>query len=208
MKRKTTFFIMTTIIISIVVGGILALREVASPKLANPSKSTGLTVMQFGLYAVLTREEMIDQSEVIFLGKVMDISPTRWNQDDGTQWQDEATGFGLQLHYVEFEVIKPIVDGLDIGSQATITILGPSPLDGFAEHNLKVDDEAVVFAVQRELAWQSGSKTILRLTNAPMNSNFILKEDGVYSAEPDSPPVLLKDLLREIALRRKTLIQP
>lgn len=208
MKLRTFPYITVALMIGIVTGGILALREAITPQLTDHLAPTGLSVMQHGLYAVLTREEMIDQSDVIFLGKVMDISPTRWNRDDGDQWQDEATGFGLQLHSVEFEVIKPIVDELGLGPQATITILGSSPLDGFADHSLKAGDEAVIFAVQRELAWQGGSKTILRLTNAPMNSNFILKEDGLYSAEPDSPPVAWKELLQEITLRRKTLIQP
>ena len=208
MNRKLTLRLIVTIAIGVIAVTVLATSKTQPGNSVEVSQVSDDTVMRFTLYNTLTRERMIDETDVVLLGKVTSISPTRWNQDDGTPWQDEATGFGLQLHYVEFEVIEAILDEVGIGQQVTLTVLGASPIDGSAEHDLKVSDQAVIFAVQRELAWRNGLRTVLRLTNAPMNSYFVLREDGLHGTEPSSPPVSYEDLIREIAQRRTTLIQP
>jgi hypothetical protein len=71
---------------------------------------TTIEIKQLYSYISLTREEMIDRAQIIFVGKVTSIPPTQWNQDSGEAWAD-----GLMLHYIELEVLEPIVDtiGLD-----------------------------------------------------------------------------------------------
>lgn len=53
---------------------------------------------------------MIDKADAIFVGKVLVISPTFYNKDSGEYWYDEHTGVGLQLHSIELEVLRSIVD--------------------------------------------------------------------------------------------------
>ena len=42
-----------------------------------------IVVEQDTLYVYLDQDQTIDRADVIFLGKVVNISPTHWNQDNG-----------------------------------------------------------------------------------------------------------------------------
>lgn len=180
-----------------------------------------IIIEQESSYMSLTREEMIDQAAVIFVGKVVNISPTRWNQDSGEPWYDEATGSGLQLHYIELEVLQPIVDTIGLDKRVTITALGASPVDGQADkegdevitqsgpdHDLKVGNEAVIFAIQTDLAWRDGTRPILELMGVPRDAHFIRGDDGQYHGRPNEKPVSLEELINRVAQRRETLVQP
>jgi hypothetical protein len=176
------------------------------PEAATPSD---VRVEQLSSYIRISREEMIDESDAIFLGKVVGISPTRWNQDSGEEWYDSVSGSGLQLHTIEFEVLEPIVDTIGLGQPVTITVLGSSPLEGSADHDLKVDDQAVIFARAGEIAWRGGTmRPVWLLTGAPSDSHLILGDNGLYAGRWNEGPVSLEQLISRIAQRRDTLVQP
>ena len=177
----------------------------------EPEATATPTIQIIQLYSFVSigREEMIDQSDAIFLGRVTDISPTRWNQDSGEEWVDSESGSGLQYHTIEFEMFERFVDTLGLGRQVTITALGISPLEGSADHDLQLGDQAVIFAVARDLAWRGGTtRPIVRLTNAPTESYYIQKDDGLYQGRWNEDSVSLEALIGRVAERRETLIQP
>ena len=178
-------------------------------------------VEQHASYVLYTREEMIDSADVIVVGKVISISPTRWNQDSGEQWdsiEEEPLIFdpnnppptALQLHTVELEVVQPIADTVGLDKQITITVLGKSPLDGHADHSLKVGDQAIIFAVQTDLVWRNekGTKQIFELVGVPSDAHFIVGDDGLYHGRPDENPFLLAEVINRVAQRRPILVEP
>jgi len=160
-------------------------------------------VVQYSSYLRITREEMIDQADIIFVGKVVGISPTQWNQDSGEAWDG-----GLQLHYIELEVLEPIVDTIGLGEHVTLIALGRSPLEARADHALKEGDQAVIFARQKELAWRDGRRAVIKLMGDPSDSHFIVGDDGLYHGRWNEGPVSFEQLLNRIAQRRETLVQP
>ncbi|MCX7680847.1 MAG: hypothetical protein N2508_02580 [Anaerolineae bacterium] len=178
-------------------------------------------------YIALTREQMIDQADLIFLGEVSHISPTRWNQDSGEYWDDDETrdlyDTALPYHEIELIVIQPIVDAVGVEEQVIITVLGNSPVGpepqtggftvivaGAPSHDLKVGDRVVVFARQGEIAWRGGMRPAILLMGVPRDSYLIQGEDGLYHhRQPDvEEPVSLEALSAHIARRRETLVQP
>ena len=176
-----------------------------------------ITVYQEMSTVAYTREELIDRSAVIFEGKVLSISPTFWNQDSGEYWYDD--GVGLQLHTLEVEVLRPIVDTLGMQKQVIIYILGSSPLDGGAEgdgttihqgsgnYEMTVGDQVVFFAGQIELAWREGGTRKLLMSYPPLDT-FVQRPDGTYYDPWDYGSISFEELLGEIAARRTTLVQP
>lgn len=120
-------------------------------------------------YALLTRSQMIDSADAIFVGRVTDISPTTWNQDNGQYWEQEIEGTtmnAMPVHQLAVAVLEPIKDEIGLGETAVLTINGKSPADdgpvpisdslelgGTADYDLKVGDQLVLFVEQREFAW-------------------------------------------------------
>lgn len=193
----------------VVVGLALLFLELVPRQEPEAATASDATVEHLFSYALISREEMIDESDVIFLGKVVSISRTRWNQDSGEEWYDSESGSGLQLHTIGFEVLKPIVDTIGLGQQVTITVLGRSPLEGSADHDLKMDDQAVIFADSGEIAWRGGTmRPVLLFTGVPSDSHFILRDNGLYEGRWNEEPVSLEQLIDRIAQRRETLVQP
>jgi len=181
--------------------------------LAKPEAQQDVTVVQHASYIGVTRDDMIDSADAIFLGKVVAISPTRWNRDNGEEWNDDATGgdSGIQIHTIEVKIIQPIVDVIGLGEQITITALGTSPLDGIADHNLKGSDQAVFFIVQSQLAWrEGGTKPILEFMGGPEYSYFLQGKDGLchYEYLGDVLAVSFDEAVSLVAQERTTLIQP
>lgn len=144
-----------------------------------------------------TREELLTQADLIFAGKVLEISPTRWNQDSGEYWtettEEGVTAEGIQLttthsawpvYEIRLAVTEPIVDQIGVGQEVVLTLLGKSPVDAAASDtasdvqveaetvNLKVDQELVVFAVQTELAWRDPSRPVELITSPDGTSYF------------------------------------
>lgn len=139
----------------------------------------------------LSREAMFEEADIIFVGKVTNISPTKWNQDSGEYWQ-EVTEEGLTengenvttthsawpVHELEVAVGQAIVDEVGIDEKVTLTLLGKSPVDsnqaddgqnvqieGDATHAIQLGDEILVFAFQTEIAWRDPNRPIELVTN-------------------------------------------
>lgn len=182
-------------------------QEGSPPSNVIPGESTSpdttIEIVQDFSYISLTREEMIDQAEIIFVGKVTRISPTQWNQDSGEAWAG-----GLQLHYIELEVLEPIIDTIGLGEHVTLTALGRSPLEVRADYALKEGDQAVIFARQTKLDWRDGRRPIFQLLGVPSDAHFILGDDELYHGRWNEEPISFEQLLNRIGQRRETLVQP
>jgi hypothetical protein len=180
--------------------------------LGGQSDKQTVTVVQHASYVEVTSEEMMASADAIFVGQVVSLSPTQWNQDSGEEWNDDAIGgdSGFQIHTVEVEILQPIVDTVDLGKHITLTALGRSPIDGHADHDLWETRQAVFFVVQTELAWRGGgTRPIFELIGAPSHSYFLLADDGLYHDDrPEALAMSLEDIIRLIAQRRGILIQP
>ena len=212
MNRKWSIYLIGSLVIGLIAG--LAMTAIdayhkrqgisshaRTDKQGETSSSTidFSKVRQESPYLGLTREQMIDKAGIILVGKVTDISATSWNQDNGEPWYDQATGFGLQLHYVALDVVQPIVDTIGLGKQLTIVILGPSPLDGHSDDDLKVGDQAIFFAATTELAWREEQRRpIIELLTYPPDATFKLGDDNLYEG------ISLEEMINQIAQRRAT----
>jgi len=176
-----------------------------TPSLAPTANVESQVVQQF-LYAMLTREEMIKRADAIFMGKVIDISSTLWNQNNGEYWEDENGNdefSPLQLHYVQMEVTRPIVGNIVAGERITITVLGRSPLDGISDHALRLGKQAVVFLSQTEIIWRDGKRAIWGFTNAPDISADIESKDGLYYSPQNQALLTFDELLQEVSEKRR-----
>lgn len=132
-------------------------------------------------YVMATREELIDEADVILVGRVNHISPTRWNQDSGEYWEEvttegefETAHSALPVHYLEIEIVWLIVDDIGIEEKfVTLTAVGKSPVDdtnlteenniqvaGLPDHHLQAGNEVIIFIRQTELAWHDEAHPI------------------------------------------------
>lgn len=193
------------LLLAFLVGGMVGCAQATqSPATQNPHPGVeDVTVEQFASYAFLTREQMTNEAEAIFTGRVMSVSPTRWNQDSGEPWSG-----GLLIYQVEMEVDQAIVDVIGLDKRVTLTILGNSPLDGRADHDLKVGDQGVFFVRKTELDWQGGTRPIIQLLGVPSNSYFLSDASGLYTGALLDKPTSLTDIISQIASQRPTLVQP
>lgn len=178
----------------------------------GPRDQEKMIVVQDMSYVEVSRDEMIDSADAIFVGKVISISPTHWNQDNGEEWNDDAIGgdSGLQIHTIEVEIIRPIVDTIKLEKRITITVLGSSPIEGYADHNLKESAQAVFFVRQTELAWRGGeTRLVFEFIGAPVYSYYLRESDGMYhDGRPNAQALSLDGIIKLIAQRRADLIQP
>lgn len=203
-KRKN---VLISVILGIVGG--LAISSLQSWLLAStkgPSpEAVSTVVVQHSSSELLTRETMITQADAIFVGKVVSISPTSWNQDNGSYWDD-----GFLLHTVDVEILRPVAGNKEFmrNGNISITILGNSPLDGIAEHSLKVGDQAAFFVNKTEIAWREGNKTVFILLGVPTDSYFLLGKDGLYHGRYNEPPISIEQLISQISDRREVITQP
>jgi hypothetical protein len=153
-------------------------------------------------YGIMPFEQIIENSQAIFLGKVTDISGTSWNQDDGTYW-----GGGLPVYSIQAEVLQPIVDTLGMPEQVTVTQVGYSPLEHGPAASLAAGQRAVFFVVQVDIAWRGGPRRVLRTTNTDTDSILIVGDDR-YPGQLDDQAARLESILHDIAARREILPQP
>ena len=54
----------------------------------------------------MTTEQVIDDADVILIGKVASLSPSRWNQDSGEYWEDGNSEMA-NLQYYELVELRP-----------------------------------------------------------------------------------------------------
>lgn len=187
-----------------IVALILAQLVLFSCSRANTQEVNSVTpetivVEQDTLYVYLDKDQIIDNADLIFLGKVLDISPTHWNQDNGEEWRG-----GLLIHTADIEVLRPLVAGVNKSDVITVTVLGESPLDGAADHDLALGDQAIFFVRHTDLAWrESGSRPIQQLVGTPLDSYYRQRTDGLFSRPADSEPVSMTELTAQIGQRRE-----
>ena len=102
-KQRFAFLWSGAVASSIIVGLLLAscfrapIRLQPNSPLAiglnHPAKASNPAVRGMGferMYASHTFAEMTDLADTIFVGKVTDISPVQWNQDNGEYWGAES----------------------------------------------------------------------------------------------------------------------
>ena len=168
----------------------------ASTPACNPNESVILD------YELMPYEQIIDNSDAIFVGRILSVSCTSWNQDSGNYWDG-----GLPVYTMEVQLLQPIVDTLGLSEQVTITQVGYSPLDTERANALVVGQQAVVFVVETDIAWRDGLRRVLRTTNADTDS-VIAIGDNSDPAQIDDEAVRLEGIIQGIAERRDTLLPP
>lgn len=145
-------------------------------------------------------------AEVIFLGEVTAISPTRFNQDSGEYWDG-----AMPVHMVTFRVVEPLVDEIGLAREVTLTEMAGSPADvgttrvqtaeGEAQyeatvsHQLTIGQEVVVLAARREFAWREGTRETLGFAVWAGDSYFFSDGQGNYRRNnSELPPMTLEEL--------------
>lgn len=150
--------------------------------------SNDIRIVQHATYIALPYEEIVNTADIIFVGRVTNISASKWNQDNGEYWGDYA----IQYHTIQFEVSKFIVDKIGAADQKTveITLIGDVMLIGTSvpernqDYNLQIGDEVLVFAGKTDFAWREGSsKSVIMLRTAPSLSFFVRKPNGNFEGQ-------------------------
>lgn len=195
MKRPVTIGLVICVVLALaLVAYKTSIQTATTADSEQELSSEQLSVSIDSEYISVTRDEAIESADLIFAGKVTNISATQWNQDSGEYWrettvEDAARGFETShtawpIHYVELSIIEPIIDEIRVDRTVTLTILGKSPveqghttsrisvqIEGQPPHALTVDDEVIVFAAQTEIAWRDPARPI-RLVEAPDGTTY------------------------------------
>lgn len=150
-------------------------------------------------YIELTLDEMIEQADMIFVGKVTNITSTSWNQDSGEYWEEvfeeenglETIHSALPVHQVELSVIQPLVNEDKFDKKVTLTLLGKSPIDNEitvrnsvslkndADYKLQIGDEVIIFATQTHVPWRDANKPIEFVNESDGSSYFDIGKRSV-----------------------------
>lgn len=165
---------------------------------SQESSEEDLTVSFETTSVYFTYQELVSQADIIFTGSVLNISPTKWNQDSGEYWSETTieglTADGEQLttthnawpvYEIEMKVTRPFVDKVGVGQEAvTLVMLGKSPLDDDnlivesgvrleADNvNIQTGQDLLVFGLQTELAWRDPNRPIELLKQADGTAYF------------------------------------
>lgn len=164
-------------------------------------------------YVAISLSEMLEQSDAIFIGRVVNISDSQWNSDSGERWE-AAEGYNqptpLLIHYIEVEVVHAIADNIGLGKTVIITVLGENSrsLPYASEHDLVLDNQAVFFVLQREIAWEGGKKPSILLMGYPPHAYMKQGGDGLYHGGPENSVFSQGELVQLIASKRPTVPQP
>ena len=131
-------------------------------------------------YAEYPVETMIMEADLIFLGQIIEVGETRWNQENGEYWDE-----GLPYHNVTLAVIQPLVG--DLTDEISLTVIGNSPLDSSQEailqsnNSLEKGDEIIVFARETEFTWREPERIpAIMFMGGPETSILTKEEDGLY----------------------------
>jgi len=156
-------------------------------------------------YQALNFEQMATQAGAVIVGEVTRVSPTVWNQDGGTFWEEtvtdaqgrESSNTALPYYEVELKVAEPIVDTVGVakaaaaGRPVVLTVIGMNPaedpdtaaaggvLSGDGATGLAAGQSIVVFAERTRMAWRSGTRPILQLMGEPQHAYFTVASGGV-----------------------------
>jgi hypothetical protein len=166
-------------------------------------------------YISLTFGQMIEEADLVVVGKVTQISATQWNQDNGEAWEDGPSQSAgpddttpLQIHYIDLETEQKILDMLDSPSPLRVTALGLSPAVGESAHGLKVGDEGVFFIKKTDLAWRDGKRSVMVLVGDPSQSYLRKLENGYYRGTLAQTPLTIDQIVKTILQRRELMVQP
>lgn len=160
------------------------------------------------LYVGVSTDSLMRESELVFVGEVVEVSETKWNQDNGRFWSD-----GMPYYTITLSVIDPIVG--EFKDEIVLTVLENSPLDtaqatvesdGLGgiprEHPLEIGERAVIFAHPTEIAWRKPERmpaTIFR--GSPRGSTYLEGENGQFHSR-DGLTYTLEELTAEITQRQ------
>ena len=222
MRTKLTIILLAGALLLGIIAGSLAFFPGARNAI-HTAPPADAPVGFHGIYTAITHDDMIAQADAIFVGDIVAISPTQWNQDSGEYWQsDDFTA--LPLHQVQIAVVQALVDTIGLGQETTITVIGSSPTGGSPragepilanqpEHTLQVQQRALFFVAQRELPWRRSvddhvvKRPIIRLMGAPALNYLTAESDGLYhSARPDEQPMSLADVIARIQTIRSDVM--
>ncbi len=150
----------------------------------------------------MSYEQIIDDSDAIFLAQVLAVSGTSSNQDNGRYWDG-----GLPVYTIELQILRSVVDTLALPEHVTVTQVAYSPLERGNTGTPAVGQRAVFFIVQTDIAWRDGLRTVLRTTNTDGDSIIVVGDDRA-SAQPNDEAARLEQIVQDIAERREILPQP
>ena len=168
-----------TFVISVILVGILLFSSTGGLKTLLIRFGV-LQVEQEASYGSLTFEEMVSTADVIFVGRLVEMSPSKWNQDNGEYWGEDA----IQYHTLRFQVLRFIVNGTASGQTIEVTILGSSLSEGNQDYNLAIGDDVLVFAGTTDLVWrEGGTKPTIAVMTDPYHSFFIRNSNGDFEGE-------------------------
>ncbi len=189
MKLKLKQSLAGIIMVSLIAGILLATNE-------NKLKSllvhyNIIRIEQHASYLSLPYEQQVKNADIIFAGRLIEISPSKWNQDNSEYWEKTSSEqpSSLQYHTLKFDISEFIVDKIQQKDQSylEVTILGASPLDGNADYSLAIGDNVIGFAKRADLAWKDGNKTvsIIEVVTAPSLAFFVQSGDpsGFYEGK-------------------------
>lgn len=147
---------------------------------------------------------MMSEADVIFLGQVVNIGETRWNQENGRYWNG-----GLPYHDITLSLAQPIVG--DMNEEVKLTVIGNSPLDGSedtllaSDHALAMGDEVIVFARNTEFAWRRPERIpAIMFMGSPQTSILTKEEDGLYHSI-NGDVYSLEDFIAEVGEQKTQL---
>ena len=178
MKRSTFLF---------GAGVAVGIAAVAAVRLGGRSVATEV------VYADLPLATKVATAPLIVTGTVVDVSPTRWNQDDGTFWEKTVTdAYGEQTvdsavpyHTVTVRVDETFADALGAAKDTVVLTVvgmgrdaeaghGPDGADAAGVMSLSTDsvsatagERVIAFARPGQLAWRDGT---MRSVLVPMGS--------------------------------------
>lgn len=182
-----------TVLISVIAGIIMGTalvvyeRQLVMTGVALLARYGILQPRSQGSTILLSYDQMLDLTDIVFIGKVTNVSKTSWNQDSGQFWLDTAPNVPavvpLQIHFVDLAVDRYLLDKVSYRDQKTIqlAILGVSPVDNGAEYSLKTGDTILVFARRTEIAWREGERRpVITFLSSPDLSYFNQQSDGSF----------------------------
>jgi len=224
-SERFVIIVASALLVGLAAGLALTLFEIRgeeSVHLAPQSQDAPGVVVINASYAAISREEMIAQADVILVGRVTNVSPTRFNQDSGEYWEDTNSPRTIcPIHQIEIAVLQTIVDTIGVDDTVVVTVWGNSPLErplgsaagiimaGSPDHNLEVGDQVIAFLGQRNIAWRDGTRPVLMFMGFPAESYLVLGSDGLYHDDwLDKEPVSLEALIAQVAQKRTVLAQP
>lgn len=183
------------------------LDSTTAVRIETPEERGNISVNFETSSVYFTQEELIAKADLIFAGTVLDISPTRWNQDSGEYWaettEEGVTAEGERLttthaawpvYEITLVINQPIVNELGVSPEVVLTLLGKSPVStviGDAENNniqldaetvnLQIGQEIIVFAMQTEIAWRDPSRSIELITDSNGTTYFDIGKHSIIT---------------------------